>query len=76
MLSFTDGAPRQLRRFTKDSIELIKKKIKQCTVQKGKVAPLLFGPNGSGDGLFPNEHTVDIFVNSFLECVSLYYLDR
>ena len=70
--SFTDGAVKQLKRYTRNTLDLVKKKFRQCAMQRGRLSPLLLSPNGV-DALFPNQTTIDIFVHSFLECVSDFY---
>lgn len=67
--AYTDDAIKQLRRYSRDIFDLLKKKVKQTSIQEGRIAPLLLSPDGVVH-LFPNEDTVDMFVYSYLEVVS------
>ena len=73
MRSFTDGAVRQLKRYCRNTLDLVKKKFRQCSMHRGRLSPLLLSPNGV-DSFFPNQTTMDMFVHSFLECVSDYLI--
>ena len=68
--SYTDGAVKQLKRYYRNTLDLLKKKFRQCAMQRGRLSPLLLSPNGV-DAFFPNQATIDIFVHSFFECVSV-----
>ena len=69
MRSFTDKAALQLKKYASDCFDLFKKKFKQTSVQRGKLAPMMLNPEGK-DMLFPNKKSIDLFVRCFMECVS------
>ena len=71
--SFTDKAPSQLRRFASDCFTSLKRKFKACSVSRNPIAPMMLNPEGT-DMLFPNEASIELFVNCFMECVSLLLL--
>ena len=70
LLSFTDNATRQLRGTVRDIFDGAKKKFKRCSCKRsGEKSPIMLKPDGKGP-LFANKEAVDMFVRSFMECVS------
>jgi hypothetical protein len=74
VLSLADDAVKQLKRYYRNTLDLLKKKFRQCAMQQGRLFPLLLSLNGV-DAFFPNQATIDMFVHSFMECVSDFFFN-